>query len=216
MISGPSGPLVRPPIRRDLSGMGETASRLRSAFARIDAVNAEDPRTRAHDGSEVPQELLYARRMSATLDRFEPGASDALRLAVRAQHVARWRIPRGEYPGGKAGYKAWRTRLMGLHAEIADGILREVGYDEAIRERVGRLLRKQGIKRDSEVQTLEDVACLVFLEYYFDEFAAKHEDEKLVEILEKTLVKMSDRGRAAALTIDMGERARSLIARAVA
>jgi selT/selW/selH-like putative selenoprotein len=195
--------------------MSDSTSRLERAFERFDAINAEDPRTERVDGREEPKELVYARRMTQTLARFEPEASEVLRLAARAQHIARWRIPRDSFPEGRKGYKQWRTRLMQLHAELATGVLREVGYDDATVERVGRLLRKLGLRRDPEVQTLEDVACLVFLEHHFDAFAEAHEDDKLVDIVRKTWGKMSERGRQAALALDLGERATRVVTRAL-
>ena len=134
--------------------------------------------------------------MSERLADFEPGASETLRLAARAQHIARWRIPRSDYPAGRKGYRAWRARLMRLHAEIASGVLTEVGYGEDTVATVARLIRKQGMRRDPDAQTLEDVVCLVFLEHYFEEFATDHGDRKLVDILRKTWAKMSDRGQA--------------------
>lgn len=190
-------------------------SLVQQAFERFDQVNAQDPRRELVDGAREPKEAVYARRMSERLERFEPDASEPLRLAARAQHIARWRIPRSEYPMDRKGYKQWRARLMQLHAELASEILADLGYDEPTIEAVSRLLRKVGLKRDAEVQTLEDVACLVFLEHYFDEFARDHDDEKLVEILRRTWTKMSERGHAAALELPLGERARRLVARAV-
>lgn len=189
--------------------------RLRRAFERFDEINAQDPRSEVVEGEERPKELVYARRMSETLNRFEPDASEALRLATRAQHIARWRIPRSDFPEGRKGYKKWRVKLMFEHAEIAGEVLREIGYPDETVERVETLVRKQGLKRDPEVQTLEDVACLVFLEHYFDDFAEEHEDEKLVDILQKTWRKMSDRGHKAALELDLGDRARRLVERAL-
>ncbi len=195
--------------------MTDAAQLLARAIERFDEVNARDPRTTPVGEREEPTELVYARRMTVTLDRFAPGASDELRLAIRAQHISRWSIPRSEFPPGRSGYKAWRTRLMDHHAELAAGILRDVGYGEPTVERVGQLLRKRGLKRDPEVQTLEDVVCLVFLEYYFEEFAAQHEDDKLVEILRKTWAKMSERGRTEARGLELGARGKKLLARAL-
>lgn len=196
--------------------MSQPNPRLDHALAEFDRINAEDPRREPVDGREEPKELVYARRMSQTLARLEPDASEALQLAVRAQHVARWQIPRDTFPAGRTGYKQWRTRLMEHHAALASGVMRAVGYDEPAIERVTRLLRKQGIKRDADVQTLEDVACLVFLEDYFDDFAAEHDDDKLVDILQKTWVKMSARGQEAALALQLSERAKRLVGRALA
>jgi hypothetical protein len=191
-------------------------ARFDQAIARIDEANAEDPRTEVVDGEEVAGELLYGRRMSARLARFAPEASEALRLAARAQHVCRWRIPRDRYPTGRAGYKRWRSELARLHAELAGEILRQVGYDEKLVARVGDLLQKRRLATDAEVQTLEDVACLVFLEHYFAAFAAKHEEAKLVDILQKTWRKMSERGRAAALALELPPEARALVEKALA
>jgi hypothetical protein len=196
--------------------MTDAGTRLDRALSEFDRINAEDPRREAVDGAEQPKELVYARRMSETLGRLQPDASEALRLAARAQHIARWQIPRATFPAGRQGYKQWRTRLMEHHADLASDVLRRVGYDEATVARVTQLLRKQGLKRDAEVQTLEDVACLVFLQDYFDEFARQHDDDKLVEILRKTWVKMSERGREAALALELGERTARLVGRALA
>jgi len=193
----------------------DTPDRLRRAFERFDAINAEDPRTEVVDGEERPKELIYGRRMSESLDRFEPDASEALRLAARAQHIARWRIPRSDFADGRKGYKQWRVKLMMYHAELAEDVLEDLGYPGETVERVSTLLRKQGLKRDDEVQTLEDVACLVFLEHYFDEFAEDYEDDKLVDILQKTWRKMSERGHEAALELDLSDGADRLVQRAL-
>jgi len=207
---------VAVPAHAAPGGNSGGVSRLERALADLDRINAEDPRSEVADGRAQPKEIVYARRMSETLAALEPDASEELVLAVRAQHVARWRVPRGSYPEGRDGYRKWRTELMGMHAQIAADVLREAGYGERTIAHVGQLLRKQGIKRDPEVQTLEDVACLVFLRWYLADFAAEHEDEKIVDILRKTWLKMSLRGREAAAKLELGERGARLLARALA
>ncbi len=180
--------------------------RLRRALERIDATNAEDPRG---------EELVYGRRMSERLGRLEPAASDALRIAVRAQHIGRWKIPRSDYPAGRVGYLRWRSDLGELHADLAGAIVREVGYGDETVARVRKMLRKRGRTDDPEVQTLEDVACLVFLEHHLDAFAQKHGDDEVAAILRKTWNKMSDRGRDAALALEPSDRASALVERAL-
>jgi hypothetical protein len=178
--------------------------RFQRAIERFDASNAEDPNCELADGREQPKELLYAQRMSAMLERFAPEASEALRLAVRCQHIRRWTIPRADFPAGAAGYKKWRTKLQQFHAETAARILRETGYREDAVGRVQALLRKEKLKLDPEVQTLEDVVDLVFVENYLEEFVAKHaeyDEAKWIDILKKTWFKMSPRGRSAALSM---------------
>lgn len=201
-----------------MSDIGKAAgTRFAAAIAAIDALNAEDPSVETLDGVSHPAALLYGQRMSAWLLRLEPGASEILRLAARAQHIARWKIPRSEFPDGRDGYLAWRTRLAAFHGETAGALLRAAGYDDAAVERLKALLSKRGLKRDAEVQALEDAACLVFLEHHFAAFAAKHPDEKVLDILRKTALKMSPHGLEAAANLvqHLPERARGLVARAL-
>lgn len=170
------------------------SARLDDAIARIDAENAQDPRREEGE----PAELLYGRRMSAWLARLAPDAGEALVLAARAQHVARWRIPRSQFPDGRAGYRRWRAECARMHAQRAGELLAEAGYDRVTIDRVGELLLKARLADDPEVQALEDTACLVFLEHSLADFARKHERDKLVDIIQKTWRKMSPRGHAAA------------------
>ena len=171
------------------------SDRLQSALDAIDAANARDPN---HEAGE-PAELLYGRRMSEALAAFAPDASEPLQIAVRGQHIERWLSPRRAYPEGKAGYFAWRNAAKKRHAERLAEILLGCGCDPALIARAGALVRKERLRSDSEAQTLEDVACLVFLRHYAERFAARHEREKVLDILLKTQRKMSPRARAAAL-----------------
>jgi hypothetical protein len=190
-------------------------ARLERALDRFDALNAQDPHTELVEGRPEPKELIYARRMTDWLRRLEPNASVPLQLAARGQHLMRWHIPRATFPKDRAGYIRWRTTLYDFHADRAAEVLRAVGYDDATIERVRSLIRKQNLKSDVEAQTLEDVICLVFLENYFADFARDHDEEKLVKILRKTWKKMSDRGHAAALKLNLGPRELELIGKAL-
>ena len=178
---------------------------LHEVVARIDAANGRDPRTEREGGVEIAKELLYARRMSAWLEALRPDASDALRIAARAQHLERWAIPRDRFPAGRTGYLRWRTALGAHHAERTAVLMRETGFDGETIAAVASLLRKEGLPRaapDSDVQALEDCACLVFLEHYLRPFAGKHPPAKVVDILTRTWRKMSPAARAAALDIE--------------
>ena len=189
--------------------------RFESAVARFDRANASDPRRESVDGEPQPRELVYARRMTAALERFAPDAPEAVRLAARCQHIRRWTIPRDRYPAGRDGYRRWRTDLGRFHAETAGEVLREVGYDGATVARVQALVRKERLKADPDAQLLEDVICLVFLEHYLADFARQQDEEKLADVLRKTWRKMSDRGRAAALEADLAPELRELVVRVV-
>lgn len=167
-------------------------SRLEAAFVAIDAANAADPAR--EDGR--PAALLYGERMSAELDRLFPGASEPLRIAARGQHVERWLLPRSSYPEGREGYLAWRREQGRRHAARVAGIMAAAGYGPDEIAAAERMLRKEGLKRDPEVQALEDVICLVFLRHYFQPFAEGRTPEELLRIVEKTARKMSAAGRA--------------------
>ena len=173
--------------------------RFQRAIALFDAANAEDP----NQDQGQPKELLYARRMTEMLGRYAPAAPEAVQLAVRAQHIQRWTVPRSDYPMTKEGYYAWRTGLYKFHAETAGELMRQAGYDEAMIDRVKAAVGKRGIKVNAETQMLEDVTDLVFIEYYMLGFAGQHADyseEKWLEIIRKTWKKMSDAAHAFALS----------------
>jgi hypothetical protein len=191
-------------------------TKLDEALARFDAMNAEDPNTEAVDGEEQPKELIYGRRMSERLAAFAPHAPEAVKLAVRAQHLRRWTLPRSAFPMDRAGYLTWRTRCAKMHAELAEEVLQEVGYDQPIIAQVKKCLTKRGLKTDPDVQMMEDVACLVFLEHYAGAFAAQHPKEKVIDIVQKTWKKMSGEGHAAALELPLDPDVKAVVEEALA
>ncbi|SPH18043.1 hypothetical protein DEA8626_01573 [Defluviimonas aquaemixtae] len=170
-------------------------TRLARTLAAIDAANDADP-----DRSEgTPAARLYGERMTEELERLRPGASDELRIAARGQHVERWTSPRAGYPEGRKGYLDWRRDLAQYHARRVGEIMSAQGYDPESIDRVGRMIRKEGIKRDDEVQALEDVICFTFLRWYFQPFADGRDTEELERIVTRTARKMSAEARARAL-----------------
>jgi hypothetical protein len=194
----------------------EASPKLQSAFEKIDAANSAGPVKELHAGEQVAKELVYGLRMTAWLERLYPDASEPLQLAARAQHIRRWEIPRDDFPRDRPGYMKWRTTLYKFHADRAAEILEQVGYDQGTIDRVSFLLQKKNLKRDPDTQALEDTICLVFLEHYFADFSEDHPDDKVVDILQKTWRKMSSVGQTAALKLDMPDRARALVERALA
>ena len=193
------------------------SSRLQKTIEAIDIANSEDPNIEIYDDSEYPRELLYSIRMTNWLDKLDPNASEELRIATRAQHIQRWKIPRDKYPIDREGYKKWRKVLMELHAEKAGQIMVEHGYGEESISRVKSLIKKEKFKTDHESQLLEDVVCLVFLENYFSDFSKEHIDDKdkMNRIIKKTWNKMSEKGRAIALELKIQDDARALILEAL-
>jgi hypothetical protein len=177
----------------------ENQERFDKTLALFDAANAEDP----NQDEGQPKELLYGRRMSDMIARFAPDASEVAQLAVRAQHIQRWKVPRNTYPMDKEGYHAWRTGLYTFHADTAGELMRQAGYDDAMIERVKKAVGKRGIKSNPETQLLEDIADLVFIEHYMLAFAQSkpdYDEEKWLDIIRKTWKKMSKNAQAFALS----------------
>jgi len=189
--------------------------KLKNAFRLFDAANEEDPNIEVWEGKEYPKELLYAIRMTNKLNSFAPEASEALQLTARCQHIRRWEIPRESYEMNRTGYLKWRQDLKKFHAEIASDILKEVGYGQDMIDQVAFLLEKKQLKKNLETQTLEDVICLVFLEFYFEPFSHKYPEEKLMDILQKTWRKMSKKGQQAALKLPLSKESLELIEKAL-
>ncbi|MEX1212155.1 MAG: DUF4202 domain-containing protein [Balneolaceae bacterium] len=191
-------------------------SNLQQALSIMDEANSQDPNLETVNGKKMPKELMYARRMTEWLEKRAPDASEALRLAARCQHIERWVIPREDYPMTRPGYLKWRNELKKYHADRAGEILKEAGYPEEQIRNVQDLVMKRGLKSNPEAQILEDVACLVFLDAYFEEFSRKHPEEKLIRILQKTWRKMSEKGREMALQLPLSDNAQKLMEKAVA
>jgi hypothetical protein len=177
--------------------------RFGDVIAAIDNANACDPNVVQIDGRAVPAGLLYGQRMSETLTRMAPDASEQLRIAVRGQHIERWTSPRNGYPAGRAGYLKWRNDLKEFHARRLGEIMAAAGYGPHEIARVGALVRKERLRSDPEVQMLEDVVCVVFLEHYLGDFMGKTDEAKLARILAQTWDKMSAQGHAYAGKLDL-------------
>lgn len=192
-------------------------TRFDQAIALFDAANAEDP----NQDQGQPKELLYAQRMTEMIGRYAPDASEVAQLAVRAQHIRRWTVPRSNYPMTKEGYHAWRSGLYKFHAETAGELMRQAGYDDAMIEQVKAAVGKRGLKTNPDTQMMEDVTDLVFIEHYMLAFAGQHADyteEKWLDIIRKTWKKMSPRAHAFATSggITLPEPLVPLILKAIA
>lgn len=191
-------------------------TQLDSILTAIDSVNSKDPNTTTIDGTAQPKELLYGQYMTACINQYWPQANELLQIAVRAQHIKRWHLQRTEFDAGKAGYLKWRIEQGKFHAQLTKSLMLENGYSEDDAEITAKLLRKEQLKSNSDTQTLEDVACLVFLQHYFDAFAAKHKEEKIIRILQLTWRKMSEEAHNIALKLTLPDHLAALVGKALA
>ena len=189
--------------------------RIDKAFELFDAFNLQDPHKLLHDGVEYHAEYFYSIQLYNWVKKLEPAASETLLLASRCQHIGRWKIPRDQYPAGKAGYLRWRTDLARFHADLAGEFLKEAGYSGEEIKDVRHILLKENLKKDEEVQIMENALCLVFLEFQYEDFIRKHDEEKLVRILQKSWKKMSEPGRNVALLLDFHGKAKELLIKAI-
>ncbi len=188
--------------------------RYERAVAAIDAANAGDPNTLVWAGEERPKELLHSELMTGWVQRLDVGACEAQLLAARAHHLRRWALPRTDYPDGRAGYLRWRRALRRQHVAEVEMILVDLDYGPEEIEHVQELIAKSGRAPALEAQTHEDALCLVFLQTQLSALADRLGDVRTVEVLRRTIAKMSPEGLRRAIALPLSRRERSLVERA--
>lgn len=183
----------------------------KKATLEIDKVHAQDKSEDEENGILYPAEWLYSKRMLLTLDLLNERCSPLMKLAVQCQHLERWGVPRSDYPYDRRGYHAWRRAVMDYQLQRTVETLLPTGMKEEDIEWITRILKEQGNKFNPDAQIVTDTACLVFLKWYMESFSAKHESEKVKDILRKTLRKMSDRGIDAILKLKLSLFSRQML-----
>jgi hypothetical protein len=190
------------------------AARLTDVLDAIDFYNRNDPKTLELHGVAHPYEWVFSRWLSEWVLKLNPQASELLQIAARGQHVGRWKIPRDSYPMDRGGYLRWREELKRFHAKTVAEIMAKAGYSEPEIEKTRTIILKK-YQVDADARTIEDALCLVFLEHQLADFSKKTPEDKMIDILRKSWKKMSEKGRAAALTIPFGPQEKILITKAL-
>ncbi len=190
-------------------------TRFEDALNQFDAYNQADPNAFIWNEKSYPREAFLAQQLHSWVLKLCPDANEALILASRCQHIGRWEMARDSFPEGRTGYLKWRRELMHHHAHKAGEILRAVGYDPETIARVQTIVQKIGVKKDSDVQTMENALCLVFLQYQYEAFHSKNA-AKIVDILAQSLMKMDAAGHGFALALDYTPTGRHYVDLAVA
>ena len=188
-----------------------STERTEKALELFDAYNKKDPNFITWDGIAYPAEYFYAMQLYGWVKKLESQAGEDLLLASRCQHIGRWKIPRNQYPSGKAGYYKWRNDLAKFHADTAGILLAEAGYQEEEIRTVQHILLKENLRKDEVVQVMENALCLVFLQFQYEDFITKHDDQMVIRILKKTWRKMTGPGKEAALSLDFREKGKALL-----
>ena len=200
-------------------------NQLKNVLLAIDTINRDDINITLSEGQSYPKELIYGQRMTACLAKHWPQANELLQIAVRAQHIKRWHLKRSEFEQGKAGYYQWRIALGKFHAQLTAEIMIEHGYSKEQASQTASIICKENLRDKAQSQlnldsqTLEDVACLVFLEHYFDDFAAKYleknNEAKIIRIVQLTWKKMSEEAHNIALKLTLPEHLSELVTKAL-
>lgn len=200
-------------------------NQLELVLSAIDDINRQDSNITLLQNKEHPKELLYGQRMTACLTQHWPQASELLQIAVRAQHIKRWHLKRNEFEQGKAGYYQWRIALGKFHGELTAKVMIEHGYSERQAQQTASIICKENLRDkednqlNSDSQILEDVACLVFLEHYFNEFATQYlkqdNEAKIIRIVQLTWKKMSEDAHNIALQLSLPEHLAAIVKKAL-
>jgi hypothetical protein len=165
------------------------------ASIEINKAHAEDNSRQIESEENYPAEVLYSQRMVEILDMINPDSSYVLKLAAQCQHFRRWEVPRGYFPYDRRGYHQWRRAVMDYQLVKTKELLLKVGLESDDIEQIVTTLFEQGNRLNPNAQMIMDAACLVFLKWYMEPFAAKHQSEKVTDILRKTMRKMSTNGK---------------------
>jgi len=196
-----------------------TIENLNNTLSAIDEINRQDPNTIVVNGNKQAKELVYGQQMTDCLKHYWPEANELLKIAVRAQHIKRWQLKRTEFAEGKAGYYQWRIAQGKFHAELTASIMLVQGYSVEESEQCAAIIRKENLTTNNDSQTLEDVACLVFLMHYFNEFAAKYTEQdneaKIVRIVQLTWKKMSEQAHDIALSLTLPDHLAAIVSKAL-
>jgi hypothetical protein len=174
-----------------MNAQSSESDRRARAILAFKTENARDPNLIVDGAGQRPKELVDAERLARWVEKLAGEPSEALALASHCQHLRRWEVPRTDYEQGRIGYLKWRKALARFHADCAGEILSREGYDAETLSAVRQINLKQGMLHNPDVQTMEDALCLSFLEHEIGQFAAKHPDDKLIDIIAKTWGKMS-------------------------
>lgn len=163
----------------------------------ITDVHSNDPTTVRYNDVNIASELLYSERMLQILGDFWGKTDYCLQLAAFCQHFERWKVARALFAMNKQGYYQWRKAVFEHQIKRTNEVLLNNGISELDIAEITEILSKKGNKLHVKAQIIEDVACLVFVIWYLQDFAAKHSIEKVKDIVGKTMQKMSDKGKQA-------------------
>ena len=174
-------------------------------------LNSKDPNKIEFEKQEFPREYIYSKWLSKWVHQLIPNPSIALQLASYSQHLKRWEIPRDSFPKDRNGYLKWRTKLYKYHSDEVEKILKEEKVNDDLILEVKSIIEKKNSDTNKDVQLMEDALCLVTLEFQIEEFSKSYSDEKMKDILQKIIKKMSQKGIEEALKLNYSLRVKNLL-----
>lgn len=188
-------------------------SSFENVLAQLTVAHQKDPNRETWNNEVFPAEWLYIRRITERLKSFSPEASTELIIAANCQHLCRWEIERTSFPEGRIGYYQWRNYLSDYQFQKAREIILGAGFGAEFADRVKLIVKKENIFTNPEAQTLEDVVCLVFMEFYLDDFIRAKSELNMATVILKTWNKMSEKGHQEALKIQFSDETLPVIKR---
>jgi len=183
-------------------------NKIREALMKL---HNEDPKQTDNQA----EESLYATRMVEQLKKYYPQANQLLEISALAHHLKRWEIARSIYPMDKQGYFQWRRHVAKHQLAILTEVLDKEGIANEEQETIISVLKKENIKKLEESQVIEDVACMVFVQHYLEPFAAPHDKQKVVDIVRKTMLKMSQHAINETAQLPLSENVKRYVIQAV-
>ena len=177
----------------------------------IERIHETDPNLLTENAASIAAEKLYSRRMLSVLDLVQTNSPYSLKIAAQCQHLKRWGVPRSEYPYDRRGYHLWRRAVMEYQVELTRQVLNESEIEESEIVVILDALKDQGNKSNINATIIMDTACLVFLKWHLVPFSAKHESVKVIDILRKTMKKMSEKGLQKLNAMEFDEQVKELL-----
>jgi len=169
--------------------------KIHKAIELFSAIGAIDPRRVPWQGLELPYQLAEAASLQYYIEKLEPAPSVALQLAAHCQHLRRYAYPRSAFPEGRAGYLAWRSDASRHSAAEAAELLGSIAFAPDVILQVTLIVSKKDRAHNPDVQTMQDALGLSFLRLDAATFCAKHTEDEVQRILQRTWLKTSPKAR---------------------
>lgn len=201
-----------PPVREKLD----------KALARIDEINASDPKKISlpgDGGSPKPYRTLYSDWVSDWVRKLDPKASDELLILAKGRSVESWKladIKRDGYSPNSQGMRQYEYDRKAWLADRLEGIMKDAGYEGESLKLVREVMLNRNIPDPRDIrrfdltgpmgsinytlleeaymiQVLRDADALVFMERTFPQASSQMGADEVMKMLKKEIGLTSNR-----------------------